>query len=82
MFMSRLPPLARSAEVTSIIDSSQFHRIVSVVLTDSQTVLSAAECAVPVHSKVAIFAVVAKVAVAGRLPRFILWNNGEQCERK
>lgn len=81
MFMSRLPPLARSAEVTSIIDSSQFHRIVSVVLTDSQTILSA-ECAVPVYSKVAIFAVVAKVAVAGRLPRFILWNNGEQCERK
>jgi hypothetical protein len=52
------------------------------VLTASQTVLSAAECALPACSKVAIFVVVAKVAVAGRLPRFILWNNWKQGERK
>jgi hypothetical protein len=68
--------------MTSIIDRCRLNSIVPAVLTASQTVLSAAECAVPVHSKVAIFAVVAKVAVAGRLTRSILWLNGEQCERK
>ena len=77
------PARRRGFQAATDIDKVNLPSIVSNVLTASQTGLFDVECAFPVRSKVAAFAVVAKVAVAGKhLTRSILWLNGEQCERK